>query len=349
MIELRDNSLVFSFPEVHPSAKVSIEFQRTLRIPDDNKDYPLPPGLGRFPLQHVDDFAARVPPSWIEHGGVMLPMYQSEAMWLNFSSDYDVERGVSYPFAIKIATGKINAVSGQTWNKGLHRRPRQDYVVTPDQPWIDGYCVGKGIIRQFVAMPLGAGYTAEEQITGKAEHGGLQIVAIPMKRDVFEKRFPKRPPVRFSAKSMVMESNICCCMSAEPEMGLAPGGRMKQDICEDRYSLSDWDLSHTSRSFIHISNSMVWRQITGVNPPTTPPTAEEYTRAGLPWFLWYDDKNAAIHGSETLAGMKSVATLGKKKKDRPLPENQSVTPERVIALRRNLTKDQVREFKDKDR
>jgi hypothetical protein len=50
-------------------------------------------------------------------------------------------------------------------------------VVVPEQPWLDGYCVEKGIIRQFVAMPLGAGYTAEEQISGKAEHGGLQIMA----------------------------------------------------------------------------------------------------------------------------------------------------------------------------
>ena len=46
MIELRDDELVFSFPEVHPQATLSIQFQRTLRIPDDNKTYPLPPGLG---------------------------------------------------------------------------------------------------------------------------------------------------------------------------------------------------------------------------------------------------------------------------------------------------------------
>lgn len=346
MIELRDDSLVFSFPEVHPSATVSIEFQRTLRIPDDDKDYPLPPGLGRFPLCHVDDYAARVPPSWIKHGGVMLPMYQSEAIWLNFTAGYDDEREASYPFAVKIATGKINAVSGDTWSKGLHRRPAQDYVVVPDQPWLDGYCVEKGTIRQFVAMPLGAGYTAEEQITGKAEHGGLQIVACPMKRDVFEKRFPKRRRPRYSAACCM---SVCEArfMSSEPEeMGLAPGGRMKQEIVEDKYDLSDWDLRQTSRTFIHISNSLVWRQITGVNPPTTPPTAEEYTRAGLPWFLWYDDSSTTVQGSKKLSRMKSVATLGKKKKDRPLPENQSVTPERVIALRRNLTKDQVREFKD---
>ena len=34
MIELKDNRLVFSFLEVHREARLSIEFQRTLRIPD---------------------------------------------------------------------------------------------------------------------------------------------------------------------------------------------------------------------------------------------------------------------------------------------------------------------------
>ena len=41
MIELKHDSLMFSFPEVHPEAKLTINFQRTLRIPDDGKDYPL--------------------------------------------------------------------------------------------------------------------------------------------------------------------------------------------------------------------------------------------------------------------------------------------------------------------
>ena len=86
MIELNDDALVFSFPQVHPKAKLRIEFQRTLRIPDDGNDYPLPPGLGRFPLRHVDDFTANVPAKWIDHGGIVLPMYQSEAMWLNSGS-----------------------------------------------------------------------------------------------------------------------------------------------------------------------------------------------------------------------------------------------------------------------
>ena len=38
MIELKNDSLVFSFPEVHPDARLTIYFQRTLRIPDDGQD-----------------------------------------------------------------------------------------------------------------------------------------------------------------------------------------------------------------------------------------------------------------------------------------------------------------------
>ena len=87
-----------------------------------------------------------------------MPMYQSEAMWIYFNG--------RYPFAVKIATGKINAVSGEEWMENLPDDSNdQDYIVIPDQPWLDGYSVGRNTIRQFVAMPLGAGYTAEEQLT----------------------------------------------------------------------------------------------------------------------------------------------------------------------------------------
>ena len=81
-ITLKDDALTFEFPEVHPEATFSLEFQRTLRIPDDGNTYPLPPGLGRFPLRHVHDFSEHVPPEWRERQGVMLPMYQSEALWI---------------------------------------------------------------------------------------------------------------------------------------------------------------------------------------------------------------------------------------------------------------------------
>ena len=155
MIELKNDSLVFTFPEVHPDAALTMQFQRTLRIPDDEGVYPLPPGLGTFPLRHVDDFGAKLPASWKDHGGVMMPMFQAEAMWINFSSE-DVDDRGEYCFVVKIATGKVNAVTGEDWRDGVNRDP-QDYLVVPTQPWLDGYCVEKGTVRQFVAMPLGSG------------------------------------------------------------------------------------------------------------------------------------------------------------------------------------------------
>ena len=344
MIELKSDGLVFSFPEVHPDATLRVEFERTLRIPDDGRDYPLPPGLGEFPLRHVDDFHERVPERWLQHGGVMLPMYQSEALWLNFSTSYVEDQG-SYPFAIKVATGKSNAVSGEQWSEGLQRQP-QDYVVAPKQPWLDGYCVEKGVIRQFVAMPLGSGYTAEEQLTGEAEHGGLQIMIFPMKRAVFEERFPKkleRPSAMFSDADFSLDMGEPCMASID--MGLAPGGRMKQEIYDDPYDLSDWDTNQTSRCFAHIANSLVWRTVTGEKPPTAPLTAADYDRRGLPWFDYYDGDASALAGPGLLQRLKSVVQLGAEKGDVPLPENESTPAHKVITLRKGMQPGQVREGK----
>jgi len=329
MIELKNDSLVFSFPEVHPDAELTLSFQRTLRIPDNDDVYPLPPGLGSFPLRHVDDFAARLPSSWEEHGGVMMPMYQAEAMWINFSSKYVDGRG-TYCFVVKIATGKVNAVTGEDWQDGINRDP-QDYLVVPTQPWLDGYCVKKGTIRQFVAMPLGSGYTAEEQVTGKAEVGGLQIVVYPMKREVFERRFPKigrERRCRSAGEELYDLSEAA--PAASFELGLAPGGKMKQEIYDDPFDFDDWDLRHRSRCFVHLANSIVWRQITGAAPPSVAPTAREYTRHGLPWFDYYSDEPAVDGGGKLGKVLTSIAKLGKSKGEEPLPENAAVTTPQVV-------------------
>ena len=267
MITLEDDTLVFRFPEVHPEALCSIEFQRTLRIPDDGTDYPLPPGLGSFPLRHLDDYTERLPEAWGRRGGVIAPMHQAEAMWISFGDS-------GYPFAVKIATGKICALTGDSWVNHLNGDP-QDYLVLPEQPWLDGYCVEEGLVRQFVAMPLGDGYTAEEQLTGEAQHGGLQIVAYPMKRKRYEQLMGRRvyEDVQFSPE---------VCSAPADEMGLAPGGRMRQEVYQDPYGLDAWDQRHASRCFVSITNSKPWLAVTGERPPTLPPSAKEYTEAGLP-------------------------------------------------------------------
>ena len=340
MIELQHDRMMFSFPEVHPQAKLTIEFQRTLRIPDDDRSYPLPPGLGAFPLRHVDDHAASVPSAWLQRGGVMMPIYQAEALWLSFNAEHIDRRETAYPFAIKVATGKHCAVSGDAWQDGLTRKP-QNYMVAPKQPWLDGYVVEKGKIRQFVAMPLGAGYSAEEQISGKAEHGGLQLAVYPMKREVFERRFPEKNErrARHARSCMVMSAPLSACA----DMGLAPGGMMEQEIYDDPFAIGDWDMTSTSRCFVHLCNSMVWNSITGTQPPYPPPTAKQYAKAKLPWFAWYDESATAVSPTDTLKGLKSVAQLSAAKGTVVLPENESVTPENIVVYRSGLQPGQVRE------
>ena len=319
MIILESDRLRFRFPEVHADATCAIDFQRTLRIPDDGLDYPLPPGLGRFPLRHVDDYAGRLPAAWQRRGGVVLPMHQAEAMWLSFAG------AARYPFAIKVATGKICAVSGDAWAERLNRDP-QDYLVVPEQPWLDGYCVEKGMIRQFVAMPLGAGYTVEEQLTGAAEHGGLQIIAFPMKRERHEQM--QRESARLRLKRMA--APVAASMPVS-EMGLAPGGRMRQEIYNDPHGLDAWDQRHASRCFVSIANSRQWQAITGERPPTQPPTAARYADAGLPWFDYYNDLDA-VEATDKLKGVSSVAALATNEGEAPLPDNETISAGNIIPL-----------------
>ena len=53
-----------------------ISFRRTIRIPEDSKDYDLPPGLGRLPLFNIHPFSGTLPPEMVAQGGLFMPMYR---------------------------------------------------------------------------------------------------------------------------------------------------------------------------------------------------------------------------------------------------------------------------------
>lgn len=317
MIELKDNQLTISFPEVHKDARATIGLMRTLRIPDDGQTYPLPPGFEMFQLRHLEDYAMTTPTEWQAKGGVMMSMYQSEALWLNFDGDY--------PIAVKIGTGKINAINGADWTEGLTRSSDappewrvsrasggQNYVVIPEQPWLDGYCVDEGLIAQFVAMPLGKGATVEEQLKGTTQ-GGIQIEAFPLKAEKWEEILEQR---RRELIQEAPETGPCySCM--ESPMGIAAGGRMKQEIYQDQYAAGDWETRQSSRCWIHICNSEKWTKITKEKPPHPPFSMEDYTRAGLPWFEYYSE-NSALQGSKVLNQIKTISKFPTTQKTTPL-------------------------------
>ncbi|KAI2779954.1 hypothetical protein F4815DRAFT_445836 [Daldinia loculata] len=163
----------------HPQC-LRITFHRTIRVPDNRKTVKLPPDLGTFPLFGIRDYAHKLPPNMVAKGGLFLSMYQREAMWIDFKADW--------PFMIKIYAGGVNVVSGEhaAEDSGTKDRRRlalwgtiQDYVVAPKQLWLDGIATSPGVVRQFVAMPMGQGYSVEAQLTGEDTIGGLQFEITP--------------------------------------------------------------------------------------------------------------------------------------------------------------------------
>jgi len=104
---------------------------------------------------------------------------QREALWIEY-----LNIDSNYPHALKVAVGKVNALSGEMWDETFKSdRKVQDYCVTPLQPWLDGCNCGDGYVKQFVAMPLGSGYSVEKQVTGEEKTGGMQIVCYNAKED----------------------------------------------------------------------------------------------------------------------------------------------------------------------
>ena len=128
-----------------------ISFHRTIRMPDDDKLHQLPGSLGAFPLFNVSAYKDQLPDNIVQQGGVFLPMWQREALWISFTAPHTKK------YALRVFVGRINAVSGQEMDErtqeGQGTQLLQDYVVVPGQNWIDGICVAPGIVRQFVAMP----------------------------------------------------------------------------------------------------------------------------------------------------------------------------------------------------
>ncbi|WP_225097544.1 hypothetical protein [Streptomyces sp. CoH27] len=290
----------------------AVRFIRTLRLPETGT-HPLPPGLGEFPVRRIADYADRVPEQWRVRGGVMLPMYLREAMWLSFS-------GTTEPAALQVGVGKVCAVSGKPWSDRLGRDP-QNYVVLPRQPWLDGLNSGKGTVRQFVAVPLGLGATVEGQVSGEEVWGGVQLQSFQLRDDLLaewrrheqEKEAARRralaagPSGGYGAPMMMSAPGAAAPGAPRAAaLGLGVGGSMRQEVYRDDRPLTDWSERPAGRVFVHLVTPPDWRRITGEAPPPSPVDRAAYTSAGLPWYDYYDDGAADLAPAENLQEVKPV-------------------------------------------
>ena len=298
---MTSSEIVLDQDHVRVGDRLVISFQRTLRIPDDDRAYPLPPGLGRFPVRRADDYSDRLPPAWRDD--LLIPMYRREALWIAFEGAW------WKPNAVKVGVGGVDAISGDAWNEELRGQP-QNYLVVPDQPWLDGINSGAGTVRQFVAMPLGEGYTVEAQITGEERTGGIQIA-------VFEPlpgRFPDVPPPRehdHDAPAMAM--------GMPSALGIGAGGTMRQKIYPDKYGIEVWDRGHVRSFFVHLISAGEFRAITGEPEPPTPVDAAAYTAAGFPWFDLYDETESDLEAAQALKRLRSIRELEGRDPDPGVP------------------------------
>jgi hypothetical protein len=293
--------------------RAAITFQRTLRLPDDGRPYPLPPGLGRFPVRRAADYP-ELPLAW--RNDFLVPMYRREALWLGFE-------GASWkPNAVKVGLGGIDAVSGQAWDQVLQADP-QNYVVVPDQPWLDGINSGGGTVRQFVAIPLGEGKTVEAQLTGQERTGGIQLAVY----EPLPGRFPEVAPAGGDDTPEL-------AMVAELEsMGIGAGGMLRQKVYPDHYGVDTWDPNSVTEFFVRLLSVPAYCAITGEAAPSTPVDATAYTAAGLPWFELDDEEENAVAAAQALARIRSIRELEHRQPDQEI----DVTTEQTRKLRRRKT------------
>jgi len=175
-VRCRDGKVaVQSFP-----AELEVAFNRTLRLPESGGVHNQPARLGTIPATNISGIRRKLETSgnkslmeMARKGGVFFPLYQREAMFLSFKAINDC-------FAVRVSVGGVNGLSGLPWNADPRQRVAiQDYLAIPPQQFLDGVSVGKDVVKQFIVMPMGSGYSVEKQVTGKETIGGMQLEIVP--------------------------------------------------------------------------------------------------------------------------------------------------------------------------
>lgn len=272
--------------------------QRTLRVPDDGNTYPLPPALGRLPVRAVTEYP-QLPPSWQDGSHFIAPVHHHEAAWLQFNARPHDAR------ALKIGAGNIDALTGAPWDEHLRSDP-QNYIVCPYQPWLDGFKVAPGVVRQFVAVGVFEGTSVESQL-GHAEAGGFRLAGFA-------------PKAGWSPPPVAPEST-------RRALAVGAGGRIKQRVYPDPYGFDVWESTPTGRAWLHLVSPEDFAAITGEPAPPSPVNADTYTRFGLPWFEVYDAARGELSATSDLASVASVEDIGGK--DASSPASVPVPPDQV--------------------
>lgn len=282
------------------AADCSVELMRTLRVPDSDGESPLPPGLGPMLAYRAS-----------ADGDFVVPMHRAEALWLSFDAPF------WKPRALKVGIGGVDALSGAPFDPGTLSADPQDYLVIPEQPWLDGINGGDGLVRQFVAVPLGEGSRSRAAHRLRAR-GRAHAVALPAAAG----------PVPGRAALRGRTGMAACCA---PAMGLGAGGHIRQEIYRDEHGFETWEPEPATTVRLELVDALAFAALTGLPMPHPPADAETYTSHGFPWFDLLSPTRKDIEASERLAQVRSIADL-EGRREEPLPISESQV-RRLLELR----------------
>jgi hypothetical protein len=299
-------------------------FHRTVRVPDGRQPSNLPPSLGRMDLYPVAKYAKRCPENW-EKEAYFLALHESEAMWMSFKS-------WTHPIAMLVGAGGINALTGEKLGITLEK---ENYLVAPPQPWLDGWKDKDGTVYQFVATAYqkGKGITVAEQLMGEESKTGAIGIAFFNPKDPSKLKSKHKPieghtlsiggddftwnPGEFTALFSKQSVNASApnapyrgvtmhrldrMATTFDEMGIGRGGKIVQKIYPDPHGLEVWEREPWATLACYLVNAEVFEEITGEKIPR-PVSSETYSG---PWFGLQDKAEGDIAGTNKFTGLKSA-------------------------------------------
>lgn len=276
MIEFQDHGMIFRFPHLADNAVAAVVFWRLLRSQDVGAPRekllpwapgPVPLGVGPMRIEPVDRHADMLPEPMLRRGGVLLPMWQSEALSIRFAC-----YAGSMPFAVTLEAGGVNLVSGAPARAGLHRDP-QDYCAFPTLRGIDWVRTGPDTVRQPVPSPIDADLSAEDQLDRSAASGGIRISVTPPTREAF----------------VAWEKNPRHELLYDDELANIGAKGRSFSVCEmeaDGRPLDDYDWARTLSTWVTMLDAVAWFHVAKRLPRRLPPMELTYEYR-QPWFDHY--------------------------------------------------------------
>jgi hypothetical protein len=294
---LSDNSsLIVDFQDIHQDAYVELDFQRIFRVPDNG--YYIPTPYGWFPFVKASEIHCKYIYGF-NIDDIIIPMYQSEALCIHFSSNIVDEYGTGYPFAIKIYIDKLNALNGKKQNHSINKG---EYIFLKNYN-ILSYVKNKN--SEFIQIvPIPVFYdNVNKNLKDNIHYYSLIIDIIPLKVDVFKNHYPEEKDFK----------DIHCIWGQliEPELikleidifnGLDDDSSENFDDIDDIeleseyidrdnvFDNDDWDVTSAKRINVKIINSLIYKNITGTYPCHSPLNESHYQKFGIPWLDWYSDQ-----------------------------------------------------------